>query len=422
MKKIVAVLLVLMLLAAHIPTAFAAGSASFSGPGTVRAGDTITLTFSAGGGIYGGSGSVSYDASQLTLQGFSAAIGGNWGVEFGGNRFVFYDNTLKNPISGSAAIFRATFVVNSSLAAGTNITVSVNGITLSDGSQDIGIGSRSYTATIAAPLSGNCHLKSMTVSNAQISPAFSPEVTSYSASVPFSVAKLTMAATAEDEKAKVSVNNPTLAPGGTTTVSVTVTAENGATKTYSIRVKREQDPNYVPSANANLSQLTVQDYQLSPIFSTSVTQYYVWLPYECESVALSAFAEDAKATVDISQPTTLTAGKGNDILITVTAENKSQKVYTVTAVRAPAHDKTQDFLNAQPTEPVPTETTVPAETVPTPTAAPTQPVTQTQTQAQPGNNERILVVVICIGCVAAGALVGILVKTIFDKKKYSGKY
>ena len=282
MKKIVAVLLVLMLLAAHIPTAFAAGSASFSGPGTVRAGDTITLTFSAGGGIYGGSGSVSYDASQLTLQGFSAAIGGNWGVEFGGNRFVFYDNTLKNPISGSAAIFRATFVVNSSLAAGTNITVSVNGITLSDGSQDIGIGSRSYTATIAAPLSGNCHLKSMTVSNAQISPAFSPEVTSYSASVPFSVAKLTMAATAEDEKAKVSVNNPTLAPGGTTTVSVTVTAENGATKTYSIRVKREQDPNYVPSANANLSQLTVQDYQLSPIFSTSVTQYYVWLPYECE--------------------------------------------------------------------------------------------------------------------------------------------
>lgn len=422
MKKIVAVLLVLMLLAAHIPTAFAAGSASFSGPGTVRAGDTITLTFSAGGGIYGGSGSVSYDASQLTLQGFSAAIGGNWGVEFGGNRFVFYDNTLENPISGSAAIFRATFVVNSSLAAGTNITVSVNGITLSDGSQDIGIGSRSYTATIAAPLSGNCHLKSMTVSNAQISPAFSPEVTSYSASVPFSVAKLTMAATAEDEKAKVSVNNPTLAPGGTTTVSVTVTAENGATKTYSIRVKREQDPNYVPSANANLSQLTVQDYQLSPIFSPSVTQYYVWLPYECESVALSAFAEDAKATVDISQPTTLTAGKGNDILITVTAENKSQKVYTVTAVRAPAHDKTQDFLNAQPTEPVPTETTVPAETVPTPTAAPTQPVTQTQTQAQPGNNERILVVVICIGCVAAGALVGILVKTIFDKKKYSGKY
>ena len=422
MKKIVAVLLVLMLLAAHIPTAFAAGSASFSGPGTVRAGDTITLTFSAGGGIYGGSGSVSYDASQLTLQGFSAAIGGNWGVEFGGNRFVFYDNTLENPISGSAAIFRATFVVNSSLAAGTNITVSVNGITLSDGSQDIGIGSRSYTATIAAPLSGNCHLKSMTVSNAQISPAFSPEVTSYSASVPFSVAKLTMAATAEDEKAKVSVNNPTLAPGGTTTVSVTVTAENGATKTYSIRVKREQDPNYVPSANANLSQLTVQDYQLSPIFSTSVTQYYVWLPYECESVALSAFAEDGKAMVDISQPTTLTAGKGNDILITVTAENKSQKVYTVTAVRAPAHDKTQDFLNAQPTEPVPTETTVPAETVPAPTAAPTQPVTQTQTQAQPGNNERILVIVICIGCVAAGALVGILVKTIFDKKKYSGKY
>ena len=29
-----------------------------SGPSVVRAGDTITLSFSAGGGIYGGSGSV----------------------------------------------------------------------------------------------------------------------------------------------------------------------------------------------------------------------------------------------------------------------------------------------------------------------------------------------------------------------------
>ena len=422
MKKVLSLLLVVMILAAYIPTAYAAGSASLSGPDTVRAGDTITLTFSAGGGIYGGSGSVSYDASQLTLQGFSAAIGGNWAVEFGSSNFVFYDNSMSSPISGSSSIFRATFFVNKSLAAGTTVSVSVNGITLSDGKQDIGMGSRTYSATIAAPLSSNCNLKSLTVSNAQISPAFSPDVTSYSASVPFSVSSLNMAAIAQDEKATVSTSNNNLTAGGTTNVSITVTAENGATKTYTIRVKREQDPNYVASANANLSQIFVQDYLLSPVFSAGVTQYYVWLPYETDTIVLSATAEDAKSTVEIAQVGTLTAGKGTDIAITVTAENKSQKVYTVTAVRAPAHDKTQDFLNAQPTEPVPTEPTVPVETMVPQAGGSTQPTTQYQPDVEPENNNTILIVVICIGCLAAGALIGIMVKAAVDSKKYKGKY
>lgn len=413
-------LLVLIILAAHVPVAFAAGSASLSGPGEVRAGDTITLTFSAGGGILGGSGNVSYDASQLTLQGFSAAIGGSWGVEFGGNHFVFYDNSMTNPITGSSSIFRATFVVNKNLAAGTNISVSVNGITLSTGTQDIGMGTRTYSATIAPPLSANCNLKSLTVSNAQISPSFSPEVTSYTASVPFSVSKLTLSAFADDESATVSVNSPSLTAGGSTNVTVTVKAENGVTKTYTIRVKREQDPNYVPSANANLSQITVQDYQISPGFSAGVTQYYVWLPYEVDTIVLTASAEDPKASVKIDEVGVLTAGKGNDIAITVTAENNSQKVYTVTAVRAPVHEKTEDFLNAQPTEPRPTETIILTEAEKPQVTEPVKIVDDVQPER--GNNEKLLIIVVGIGCLAAGALVGVLVKTFVDSKKYKGKF
>ena len=104
MKKIFSLILVLAVLLCLAPTAFAAGSAYWGGPKTVRAGDTISLTFYAGGGIYGGSGTVSYDSSLLTLKGYSSAIGGSWAVEFGGNRFVFYDNSMSSPISGSAAL------------------------------------------------------------------------------------------------------------------------------------------------------------------------------------------------------------------------------------------------------------------------------------------------------------------------------
>ena len=80
MKKSICFLFIVLLLLGISPVVMAAGNASMSGPGTVRAGDTITVSFYAGGGIFGGSGSVSYDPSQLVLQGYNAAIGGSWAV------------------------------------------------------------------------------------------------------------------------------------------------------------------------------------------------------------------------------------------------------------------------------------------------------------------------------------------------------
>ena len=77
MKKFLALMTVIFLLAVMTTTAYAAGSVSWKGPDTVRAGDTITLTFSAGGGIYGGQGSVSFDSSQLTFKKFESVIGGS---------------------------------------------------------------------------------------------------------------------------------------------------------------------------------------------------------------------------------------------------------------------------------------------------------------------------------------------------------
>ena len=102
-------LIVAVLLVSLAPAAFAAGSASMSGPAVVRAGDTITVSFVAGGGILGGSGSVSYDTSKLTLKGYTQIIGGSWAVEFSGDNFVFYDNSMASPINGSTTIFTATF-------------------------------------------------------------------------------------------------------------------------------------------------------------------------------------------------------------------------------------------------------------------------------------------------------------------------
>ena len=375
MKKIFSLLLTIALLLAAVPSVFAAGNAGWNGPSEVRAGDTITLTFYAGGGIYGGSGTVSYDPNQLTLKGYTQSIGGSWALEWGGNSFIFYDNSMASPITGSSSIFQATFVVNANVPVGTQIKVSATGVTLSDGQQDSSIGTVSYSAAIAEPLSDNCNLATLTVTGATISPAFAPSVTSYTATVPFETANLGITATAEDDGATVTVSNPTLTPNATTSIQITVTAENGTKKVYTISVFRAQDPNYVPSSNADLKSLSVSGYSLSPAFSPDVTQYYVWLPYETDSVSISAAVADEKATLTIGNSTDLTPGARRDIAVTVTAEDETQKVYTVTVVRAPAHDQVEDYLSGRVVAPDP-EPTTPPETQPDP-----QPETQPAPEA-----------------------------------------
>lgn len=384
MKKYSVLLVTLILcLVLAVNGAFAAsGSASLTGPSAVRAGDTVTLSFKvSGSGILGVSGALAYDSSKLTLTGTSQKIGSPWVVEFNGNNFVAYDNNLSNPINSSATLFTATFKVNAGLAPGTDIKVSVNGVTLSDGSADIGVGTVAYSAVLAEPLSGENKLASLTVSNATLSPVFSPDATYYTASVPYSVSRLEISAAAKDSRASVSVNNPTLTVAGTTNVTVTVTAENGAAKTYTIAVTRAQDPNYVPSGNNLLSGIAVEGFLLSPVFDPERTEYVIWLPYEVEGVSVSGSAADGKASVRVEGGNELTAGEDNGIKVICTAENGDERVYTVVAKRAAPHDAAEPDPEPTDTEPEPTDT-APADTAPEPTdTAPAEP----QTPAEPAS-------------------------------------
>lgn len=321
------------------------GSASLSGPGTVREGDTITVKFSvSGSNLYGASGTLSYDSGQVQLVSTSQNIGGGWAVEFNGSSFVAYDNNLSSPINGSSTLFSVKFKVGS-VSAGSDIKISCSG-TVSDGSADAGV-SATYTATVAAPLSTNNNLASMSVSNATISPAFSPSTTQYKADVEFEVSKLQITATAEDSKAKVSVNSPTLTANGTTNVSVTVTAENGSKKVYTISVHRAQDPNYVPSGENSLSGITVEGFLLSPVFTSENTKYVVWVPYETESINIYGTAKDSKASTETVGGTGLLAGQDNEVKVICTAENGEQKEYVVVVKRAPSHDGQVDEVEQE---------------------------------------------------------------------------
>ena len=379
MKKTVAFFLAVVLLAGTlcIPVS-AAGYAYMSGPDTVRAGDTITVSFVAGGGIFGGSGSLSYDSSLLTLQSCYGALGAPWAEEVAGSTFVFYDNSMASPLDG-AVVLVATFTVSPAAATGANIWVSAEGVTVSDGVSDTGVGTCTYSAAIAVPLSGNANLASLSVSNAAISPAFSAGTTYYSASVPFSTAYLDIYAAAEHPAASVSISNNSLAANGTTDVYITVTAENGATKSYVISTYREKDPNYVESSVNTLNSLGVEGFLLSPVFTPEKQNYAIYVPYETETVTITAEKTDSLSSVSIPAAEALPVGESLHKIV-VTAENGAERVYTVTVFRAEPFDKTIEVPATQP----PTEPPTQPQTVPT--TAPTEPVTLPTEPAEPENS------------------------------------
>ena len=215
------------------------------------------------------------------------------------------------------------------------------------------------------------------------------------------------------------MDNPTLISNATTAVRITVTAETGATRTYVIYVSRDRDPNYVESSNAALGSLYVEGYDLSPAFDADVKQYYVWLPYERETVSIYAEAEDGLASVSVGSDYVLEPGRRTDIPVTVTAEDGTERVYIVTVVRAPSPEDVEQYLSCshdlepEPTEPVTEPATEPVTepvTEPEPTVEP-EPVPE-----EPAASSLLLVAILCA---LAGAAVGAGVVILVQKKKQS---
>lgn len=343
MKKIVKYLLVLSLSFVFLLGSkmdFYAAGASLSGPSTVRAGDTITLKLNiSDNGKYGLEGTLNYDSSKVTLSSMSCNVSG-WKVENNGNAIIVYDDALSNPLSGNKTVLTLKFKVNNGVAEGTAVNISVSGIVTTDGSAESSIGTASYSTTIAAPLSSNANLSSLSVSEGTLSPGFSAGTTSYNiGEVDFSVSKLNISYKTEDTKATVSINGNNLAVGANT-VSVVVKAENGTTKTYKIQVTRKQDPNYVPSSNAALGGITISTGMLSPSFSGEVTDYIVYLPYEYvgKEFSVSGTAADEKAS-GVTGGTISPLVEGvNSTSVVCKAEDGTEKQYKITVVVMPQYN------------------------------------------------------------------------------------
>jgi hypothetical protein len=161
----------------------------------------------------------------------------------------------------------------------------------------------------------------------------------------------------------------------------------------------------------------VEGFLLSPVFDPNVTNYVIWLPYEVESVSVSGTPANKLAIVKVLGGNELLPGQDNEIQVICIEENGDQKVYTVIAKRAAAHDEqptdpTDPSDPSDPTQPTePSEPTVPPTepTQPQQPTDPSEPSGSQQDQQTSGAMKPWMLIAAASLCLALGLAVGLLV-------------
>ena len=234
--------------------------------------------------------------------------------------------------------------------------------------------SNSPSATVAAPereLSSNANLSGLSAEagtdgnwSALKFGAFAAGTTTYSAAVPYGTTHARLTATAAHSgatlKAGAGASLTAVTSGtaggaiplavGANALKVEVTAENGAKKTYTVTVTREER---VLSSNANLAGLSVEAKTEGGwtalglgAFAAGTTAYAAKVPNGTTHVRLTAAAAHAAATLKAGVGASLSAVASgatgaaiplsvgaNALAVQVTAEDGTKKTYVVTVER-----------------------------------------------------------------------------------------
>lgn len=246
-KKIISALLIICMCAVmafvNKTDILAAGTARVSiGSASGTVGDTVSIdvSISASSGIGGATIYVSYDPSILALSGSSSNSG---------TAMVSFMDESTASSQSKTITFRIIGAGTSSL----NVIGDSKVIDIDMQACSISKSSGSVTASAPASYSSDNTLSSLQISPGVLSPAFSPDVTTYTTSVGADCASLTVSAVPNDSKATVSVSGKRMDPGFNTT-TITVTAENGSKRTYTIKTTKETN-----SASNENNQATGSD-------------------------------------------------------------------------------------------------------------------------------------------------------------------
>lgn len=165
--------------------------------------------------------------------------------------------------------------------------------------------------------SENANLKSLVLEGKDLAPEFKASVTEYTAIVGLDVETIKVIAEAEDSNATVIVNGNENLEEGENKITITVQAEAGNRKVYTIIVTKTLDEE---AMNARLKSLIIQGFNIYPSFQNNIYNYNLNINEEISKLDILAETENEKANFVIEGNENLKDGD-NLIRIIVTAEN-----------------------------------------------------------------------------------------------------
>ncbi len=240
-KKIIPVVLILCLLcSAFAVNTMAAGSSIAFSKQKLTIGETVTVTVRmsapSGDKIYGLSGFLTYDPAILEFVS-------------GENCNQLTKGKIKMIIAASSNTVTQTVKLKA-IAAGKSI-VAAESITY-EGNEpgELSLDGSSATVTVTNPsaqASSDATLRNLSVSAGTLTPAFHPEVTSYNVTIENSVTELWLQASKSDPNQTYTVEGSKDMKVGYNKRVVTVTAENGNTKVYTVNIIRLDENGNPPS-------------------------------------------------------------------------------------------------------------------------------------------------------------------------------
>lgn len=337
------ILFFIMIFSGKVNAASASISASST---TVNVGDEVTVTITINGAAWNihVSGAVTADyagntpdaenTTKAEKKTFKASAVGTYKVSLQG------DVTGSEDTSAKKVSDNLTITVKEKGNNATNNNTTTNNTT--NNNKD------NKTNTTETTKSNNANLSNLGIKPNDFK-GFKASKTSYDVTVPNDVEKVTVYATAQDNKAKIKGNESQKLKVGKNTLNVVVTAEDGTQKTYTINVTREEanqtDENTSNTTNnetssektqesqsetnSDLKNLSIKGYTLNPAFSPNVYEYKVDVNGDVSSLDIETEGASHSVSVDIVGNENLAEGENTITVLVYNEETKQNSTYQI---------------------------------------------------------------------------------------------
>lgn len=174
------------------------------------------------------------------------------------------------------------------------------------------------------------NLYSLNASVGTFDTTFDKDVTVYTLTVPYDTKEVILSGSLEDTLSTVDGLFKYELSEDKTTAIITVTAEDGSTKVYTVYIVKEKPP-VVPTpvvyyyfSNNYLKTLEAKGYEIK--FDKDTLEYELSVKNDVKSLDITAIAEDSRSRVEITGNENFKTGK-NTVIISVKAENGDVREY-----------------------------------------------------------------------------------------------